>query len=36
MVINAIGFTANSDLGSEHLETFRNGAYLVDNHQKNK
>ncbi|HCN75144.1 H2O-forming NADH oxidase [Pseudolactococcus plantarum] len=34
MVINAIGFTANSDLGSEHLETFRNGAYLVDNHQK--
>ncbi len=34
MVINAIGFTANSDLGKDHLETFRNGAYLVDNHQK--
>ena len=34
MVINAIGFTANSDLGREHLDTFRNGAYLVDNHQK--
>lgn len=34
MVINAIGFTANSDLGRDHLDTFRNGAYLVDNHQK--
>lgn len=34
MVINAIGFTANADLGQGHLETFRNGAYLVDNHQK--
>lgn len=34
MVINAIGFTANSDLGREHLDTFRNGAYLVDSHQK--
>lgn len=34
MVINAIGFTANADLGQAHLETFRNGAYLVDKHQK--
>ncbi|GFH42894.1 NADH oxidase [Lactococcus hodotermopsidis] len=34
LVINAIGFTANSDLGAEHLDTFKNGAYLVDKHQK--
>jgi len=34
MVINAIGFTALSDLGAHHLETLPNGAYLVDNHQQ--
>lgn len=34
MVINAIGFTANSDLGRDHLDTFKNGAYIVDKHQK--
>lgn len=34
MVINAIGFLPNSALGKEHLETFSNGAYLVDRHQK--
>lgn len=33
MVINAIGFTANNDLGKDHLELFKNGAYLVDKHQ---
>lgn len=34
MVINAIGFTANADLGKDALETFRNGAYVVDAHQQ--
>lgn len=34
MVINAIGFKPNAELGKDHLETFQNGAYLVDNHQQ--
>ncbi|WEV44972.1 FAD-dependent oxidoreductase [Streptococcaceae bacterium ESL0687] len=34
MVINAIGFTANAALGADKLETFTNGAYLVDKHQQ--
>ncbi|MDR1606613.1 MAG: FAD-dependent oxidoreductase [Streptococcaceae bacterium] len=34
MVINAIGFTANAELGRDHLQTFANGAYLVDQHQQ--
>jgi len=34
MVINAIGFTANASLGADKLDTFRNGAYLVDEHQQ--
>ena len=34
MVIMAIGFRPNTSLGSEHLETFRNGAYLVDKKQQ--
>lgn len=34
LLINCIGFTANSALASEHLKLFRNGAILVDDHQK--
>lgn len=30
IVINSIGFRANSDLGRDHLELFNNGPYLVD------
>lgn len=30
MVVLCIGFRPNTGLGSERLETFRNGAYLVD------
>ncbi|MQW22840.1 MULTISPECIES: H2O-forming NADH oxidase [unclassified Lactococcus] len=34
MLINCIGFTANSALAADHLDTFRNGAILVDEHQQ--
>lgn len=34
MVINAIGFGPNNDLGKDHLELFTNGAYKVDKHQQ--
>lgn len=34
LVINAIGFLPNNELGKEHLELFKNGAYLVDRHQQ--
>ncbi|MCT0050186.1 H2O-forming NADH oxidase [Lactococcus lactis] len=34
LVINCIGFTANSALAGEHLETFKNGAIKVDKHQQ--
>ena len=34
LVINAIGFGPNSSLGKDHLETFVNGAYVVDRHQQ--
>lgn len=34
MVINAIGFRPNSELGKDHLELFANGAYLVDEYQQ--
>ncbi|XJS11726.1 H2O-forming NADH oxidase [Aerococcaceae bacterium WGS1372] len=34
LVINAIGFRPNNDLGRDHLELFANGAYLVDRHQQ--
>ncbi len=34
MVILAIGFRPNNALGKEHLELFRNGAYVVDLNQK--
>ncbi len=34
LLINCIGFTANSGLAAEHLETFRNGAILVNQHQQ--
>lgn len=34
LVINAIGFLPNNELGKDHLELFANGAYLVDLHQK--
>lgn len=34
MVINAIGFGPNAELGKDHLELFANGAYLVDRHQQ--
>ncbi|MHC5269806.1 H2O-forming NADH oxidase [Enterococcus sp. LJL98] len=30
LVIMAIGFTPNNQLGKEHLATFKNGAYLVN------
>lgn len=34
LVVNAIGFRPNNDLGGDHLELFVNGAYLVDRHQQ--
>lgn len=34
LVVNAIGFRPNNDLGQGHLELFANGAYLVDRHQQ--
>jgi NADPH-dependent 2,4-dienoyl-CoA reductase/sulfur reductase-like enzyme len=34
LLINCIGFTANSGLAAEHLDTFRNGAILVNQHQQ--
>ncbi len=34
MVILCIGFKPNSSLGSDRLKTFKNGAYLVDKHQR--
>jgi NADPH-dependent 2,4-dienoyl-CoA reductase/sulfur reductase-like enzyme len=34
LVINAIGFLPNNSLGKDHLELFKNGAYLVDRHQQ--
>ncbi|MGM0166541.1 hypothetical protein IGI39_001501 [Enterococcus sp. AZ135] len=34
LVINAIGFLPNNELGKEHLALFKNGAYLVDRHQQ--
>ena len=34
LVVNAIGFRPNNDLGQDHLELFANGAYLVDRHQQ--
>ncbi|MFC4771547.1 H2O-forming NADH oxidase [Enterococcus hermanniensis] len=34
LVINAIGFVPNNNLGKEHLDLFNNGAYLVDLHQQ--
>lgn len=34
LLINCIGFTANSALASEHLDTYRNGAILVNEHQQ--
>lgn len=34
MVILAIGFHPNAELGKDHLEKFRNGAYLVNLHQQ--
>jgi len=34
LVINAIGFAPNNELGKNDLELFVNGAYLVDRHQQ--
>ena len=34
LVVNAIGFRPNTELGKDHLKTFKNGAYLVDAHQQ--
>lgn len=34
LVLNAIGFRPNNELGKDHLKLFGNGAYLVDNHQQ--
>lgn len=34
LVINAIGFLPNNDLGRDHLKLFANGAYVVDRHQQ--
>lgn len=34
LVINAIGFVPNNALGKDHLKLFKNGAYLVDRHQR--
>ncbi|MGF3182595.1 H2O-forming NADH oxidase [Facklamia sp. P12934] len=34
VVINSIGFQANTELGKDHLDLFEGGAYLVDRHFK--
>lgn len=34
LVLNAIGFRPNNELGKEHLKLFGNGAYLVDSRQQ--
>lgn len=34
LVLLAIGFKPNTNLGKEHLTLFKNGAYLVDLHQQ--
>lgn len=34
LVINAIGFVPNNELGRDHLEHFANGAYHVDRRQR--
>lgn len=34
LVINCIGFTANSALAADHLDTLNNGAIKVDKHQQ--
>ncbi|MCL1944646.1 MAG: FAD-dependent oxidoreductase [Firmicutes bacterium] len=34
LVINAIGFRPNNELGKDNLKLFTNGAYLVDKQQK--
>lgn len=34
MVIMCIGFRPNNELGKNDLELFKNGAYLVDKHQR--
>ncbi|MBQ9495863.1 MAG: FAD-dependent oxidoreductase [Treponema sp.] len=34
LVVNAIGFRPNTELGKDHLKLFKNGAYLVDSHQQ--
>lgn len=34
MVLMAIGFRPNTSLGKDDLELFRNGAYVVDKHQR--
>lgn len=34
LVLMAIGFRPNNELGKAHLETFTNGAYKVDLHQQ--
>ena len=34
MVVLAIGFRPNTELGSDFLATFKNGAYLVDKRQR--
>jgi NADPH-dependent 2,4-dienoyl-CoA reductase/sulfur reductase-like enzyme len=34
LVVNAIGFLPNSELGKDHLQVYKNGAYLVNRHQR--
>ncbi len=34
MVVLCIGFRPNTDLGKDALDTFKNGAYVVDKHQR--
>lgn len=34
LVVNSIGFVPNNFLGKDHLKLFKNGAYLVDEHQQ--
>ncbi|WP_426349078.1 H2O-forming NADH oxidase [Alloiococcus sp. CFN-8] len=34
MVIMAIGFKPNNELGRERIKLFKNGAYIVDDHQE--
>ncbi|MDR1018717.1 MAG: FAD-dependent oxidoreductase [Lachnospiraceae bacterium] len=34
LVINAVGFKPNANLGKDHLKLFANGAYVVDEHQQ--